>query len=40
MTVKFFIKNKNKQKSAIRAIVSFFGKQYPVSVGITVNTAF
>ncbi|MDR1347345.1 MAG: site-specific integrase [Prevotellaceae bacterium] len=40
MTVKFFVRNKDKQKSAIRAIVSFFGKQYYYAVGVTVNTAF
>jgi hypothetical protein len=38
--VKFFIRDKDKQKSAIRAVVSFFGKQYPVSVGISVRTTF
>jgi hypothetical protein len=38
--VKFFLRHKDKQKSAIRAIVSFFGKQYPVAVGISVSTAY
>jgi hypothetical protein len=40
MTVKFFIRSKDKQKSPIRAIVSFFGKQYYYAVGVSVQTAF
>jgi hypothetical protein len=40
MTIKFFIRDKDKQKSPIRAVVSFFGVQYPFAVGITVKTAF
>lgn len=40
MTVKFFPRKKDKPQSALRAIVSFFGKQYPVSIGITVKTAY
>jgi hypothetical protein len=40
MTVKFFIRNKDKRKSSIRAIVSFFGKQYYYAVGVSVNTSF
>ncbi|MDR2653186.1 MAG: site-specific integrase [Prevotellaceae bacterium] len=40
MTVKFFVRSKDKQKSAIRAIVSFFGKQYYYAIGVTVNPAF
>jgi len=39
-TITFFVRNKDKQKSAIRAIVSFFGEQYPVAVGVTVRTRF
>lgn len=40
MTVKFFVRSKDKQKSAIRATVSFFGKQYYYAIGVTVLTAF
>ena len=36
-TVKFFIRHKDKKKSAIRAIVSFFGAQYPVAIGVLIN---
>ena len=39
-TVKFFIRHKDKKKSAIRAIVSFFGKQYPVAIGVSANPRF
>ncbi|MDR2126468.1 MAG: site-specific integrase [Prevotellaceae bacterium] len=40
MTVKFFIRDKEKQQSSIRAIVSFFGKQYFYSIGVSVESAF
>ncbi|MDR0692346.1 MAG: site-specific integrase [Prevotellaceae bacterium] len=39
-TVKFFIRHKDKKKSAIRAIVSFFGAQYPVAIGVSANPRF
>jgi hypothetical protein len=39
-SVKFFIRHKDKKESAIRAIVSFFGKQYPVAIGVSVKPRF
>jgi hypothetical protein len=39
-TVKFFIRSKDKQKSAVRAVVSFFGEQYPIAIGVSVRTRF
>ncbi|MDR2361829.1 MAG: hypothetical protein LBD91_03790, partial [Prevotellaceae bacterium] len=39
-TVKFFVRHKDKQKSAVRVVVSFSGKQYPVAVGVVVKVRF
>ena len=39
-SVKFFLKYKDKQKSPLNCIVSFMGKQYPISVKTTVVTRF
>ncbi|MDR0737501.1 MAG: hypothetical protein LBF39_00335, partial [Prevotellaceae bacterium] len=39
-TVKFFIRHKDKKKSAIRAIVSFFGSQYPIAIGVSARPRF